>query len=214
MSCKDGVLSADDAAGRLDVAIARFYSAHQRAHGTDVIKPKHHWLTDIPGQLRRDGLMLDAFVIERQHLFVKSVAEAVDNTAHYEESVSASLLVIQIQHAEGSGSYYDGLIGKTSRLEGFGPSVRVANKLTVGCLLIAVGDFVARDRDLGVVLSCASDDGELLLIVDTMAKVADVTKDSVRVRSAGVLAVWRAAESRESLGWRHEPDGSILVLLR
>ena len=98
------------------------------------------------------------------------MAEAVENTSHYEESVTASLLVLQIQQAEGGGSYYDELIGSTSRQEGFGPSVRVANKLTVGCLLIAAGDFVARDRDLGVVVACAADDGELLLIVDTMAK--------------------------------------------
>ena len=214
VSCKEGLLSADDAAGRLDVAIARFYAAHQRAYGTDVIKPKHHWLTDIPDQLRRDGLLLDAFVIERQHLFVKSVAEAVDNTSHYEESVIASLLVLQIQQAEGGGSYYDGLIGSTSRLEGFGPSVRVANKLTIGCFRIAVDDFVVRDRDLGVVVACAADDGELLLIVDTMAKVADVTKDSVQARSMGVLAVWRGMECRETLAWRRKPDGSVLVVLR
>ena len=158
--------------------------------------------------------MLDAFVVERQHLFVKSVAEAVDNASHYEASVAASMLVVQIQQAEGGGSYYDGFIGSTSLLEGFGSSVRVANKLTVGCLLIAVDDFIARDRDLGVVVACAADDGELLLIVDTMAKVADVTKDSVKVRSMGVLAVWRAMECRETLAWRREPDGSVLVVLR
>jgi len=33
------------------------------------------------------------------------VAEAVENTSHYEESVAASLLVLQIQQAEGGGSY-------------------------------------------------------------------------------------------------------------
>jgi len=214
LSCKDGLLSADDAAGLLDVAIARYYAAHQRAYGADVIKPKHHWLTDIPEQLRRDGLMLDAFVIERQHLFVKSVAEAVDNTSQYEESVAASLLVLQIQQAEGGGSYYDRLLGKTSRLDGFPPSVRVANKMTIGCSHIAVHDIVTRDRDLGVVVACAADNGELLLIVSTMAKVADVTKNVVKARSTGVLAVWRPMECREALAWRRDPDGSVLVLLK
>ena len=91
MSCKDGLISAADAANLLDPAIANFFRAHQAAHGTASVKPKHHWLMDIPAQLRKDGLMLDAFVIERQHLFVKAVAEKVDNTSRYEGSVLASI---------------------------------------------------------------------------------------------------------------------------
>ena len=102
-----------------------------------------------------------------------------------------------MQQAQAGGSYYDGLVGTTSRLEGFPTSVRVANKLTSGCFQITVGDFVARNRELGVVLACAEEHGVLHLIVDTMAKTADVTTNAVKVRSAGVVTVWRAAEAKE-----------------
>ena len=63
--CKEGLLSARDAADRLDSAIAGFLRAHQAAYGIGCTKPKHHWLVDVPAQLRRDGMMLDAFVIKR-----------------------------------------------------------------------------------------------------------------------------------------------------
>ena len=37
-----------------------------------VIKPKHHWLMHVPQQIARDNAVIDAFVIERQHLLVKA----------------------------------------------------------------------------------------------------------------------------------------------
>lgn len=46
----------------------------EEAHGIRHILPKHHWMLDIPAQLVRDGLIADAFVIERQHLTVKVCA--------------------------------------------------------------------------------------------------------------------------------------------
>ena len=73
--------------------------------------------------------------------------------------------------------------------------------------------FVTRGRDAGVVVACALEGETLMLIVESLLKVADVTANAVRLRSSGELAVWRAAEARGCLAWRCEPDGSTLLLM-
>ncbi len=169
------------------------------------MKPKHHWLLDIPAQLRRDGQVLDAFAIESQHIFVKSVAEKADNTSLYESSVLASIMTVQGQEAEEGGSYVDGLVGGTSCLECF-PRALVANKVSIGCLMVIVGDFVARRTDASIVVVCALEGETLLLIIASTLKVADVTSKIVRLRRSSELAVWRAAEVRQRSG----PDGTTV----
>ena len=44
----------------------------QVAYEIAVIKPKHHWLMHVPQQIARENAVIDAFVIERQHLLVKA----------------------------------------------------------------------------------------------------------------------------------------------
>ena len=44
----------------------------EAAYGEGWMKPKHHWQMDVPRHTQRDGLVLDAFVIERTHLAVKA----------------------------------------------------------------------------------------------------------------------------------------------
>ena len=51
---KRGLASVDVASDSLAVALARFSRLHRAAYGDDNIRPKHHWLLDIPPQLKRD----------------------------------------------------------------------------------------------------------------------------------------------------------------
>ena len=203
-------MSAAEAAAQLEQATGRYLRLHQEAYGTVLLKPKHHWLLDIPAQLRRDGMVLDAFVIERQHLMVKGVAEHVKNTALYEVSVCSSVLSLQLQETD-DDALFDGLIGRTSRLEGF-PKAAVANSLTFGCTVTKVGELITRAPDAGVVVACALEGAALFVIVALTVKVADVTPTAVRLRRTEQLAFWRAEEVRATLGWRPEADGTTLLL--
>lgn len=203
-------MSVAEAAAQLDHGTARFLRLHQEAYGRALLKPKHHWLLDIPSQFRRDGMVLDAFVIERQHLMVKGVAEHIDNTSNFEVSLCSSILTLQLQEGD-DDALFDGLIGRTSRLEGF-PNAVVANSLTVGSTVIRVGDLVTRTPDAGVVVACALEGATLFVIVALAVKVADVTPTAVRLRRTEQLAFWRAAEVRTTLGWRPEADGTTLLL--
>ena len=63
------------------------------------MKPKHHWAMDLPDQLRRDGVLVDCFIIERQHLFVKKSAAHIINVSKYEESVIATAVGVALRDA-------------------------------------------------------------------------------------------------------------------
>ncbi len=71
VACKSGLVSATEAAVQLERDMSHFFTLHRAAYGKALIKPKHNWLLDVPSQLRRDGMMLNAFVIERKRLMVK-----------------------------------------------------------------------------------------------------------------------------------------------
>lgn len=68
VSAKHGVRHPTQAARDLQLALARHMRLHRATYGDDHIRPKHHWNFDIPSQLARDSMVLDAFVIERTHL--------------------------------------------------------------------------------------------------------------------------------------------------
>ena len=94
---KRGVADSREAADELSRASAEHLELHKTAYGTAHLRPKHHWVMDVPAQLRRDGLVLDSFIVERIHLQVKSVAEHIRNTSCYERSVLAGVLNLQAQ---------------------------------------------------------------------------------------------------------------------
>jgi hypothetical protein len=81
MQAKNSLSSASVRAvvGKLTTAIQQHLRAHKAAYGEGRIKPKHHWLWDVALQLLRDGLVLDAFVVERNHLSIKAFAQHCQN---------------------------------------------------------------------------------------------------------------------------------------
>ena len=78
-TCIDLILAAkwrladpNEVAPQLERASARHLQLFQVAYGPDAVKPKHHWQLDMCRQIPRDGMILDAFIIERIHLQVKA----------------------------------------------------------------------------------------------------------------------------------------------
>lgn len=120
---KRGLASPRAAAGPLLEACRAHLQLHKAAYGSWFIKPKHHWLLDIPPQMHRDNLIIDAFVIERNHLVVKAVAENVRNTSTFERSVLAGMLNAQFRKASDAmtgsadGSPLTSLHGRLCRVQ-------------------------------------------------------------------------------------------------
>ena len=81
----------------LQAAISLHGDLHQRAYGTDNVKPKHHYAHHVPKQIARDHLLLDTFVLERKHQPIKRCAGHCQNTVAYERSVLSRVLVDQFR---------------------------------------------------------------------------------------------------------------------
>ncbi len=141
---------------------------------------------------------------------VKGVAEHLKNTSDFESSLCGSVLTLQLQPRD-DDVFFDGLIGRTQVLEGFA-NARVADRLCYSSMAIKVGEVVSRAAEAGIVVACALERAEMFVIVALASKVADVTATAVRLRRTEQLIVWRAAEVRQSLGWRPEADGTLLLI--
>ena len=60
-------------ASRLDTAVFAYLEAFTNAHGRDQMRHKHHELTHLADQLRRDKRLLWCFTAERKHIIAKAV---------------------------------------------------------------------------------------------------------------------------------------------
>ena len=160
---KTGTAGIDQTTRKLADAMRLFFDLHKAAYGEDHIKPKHHWMLDIPPQLLRDGLVLDAFVIERQHLLVKNVANHIVNTRVFEASLGASVLTRQLQIAK---EYRPGdkLVGKTSRLKDMA-GVHIAEALEIYSIEFRANDVASKGPEVDIIVACASDESSSFFFV-------------------------------------------------
>ena len=99
LMCKRGVIAPQVGAARLQRALGAHMTWHNRAYGDQHIRPKHHWMFHVGPQLSRDGAIIDAFVVERGHLLVKSIAEHCKDTTCYEATVMAGVVNQQFKNA-------------------------------------------------------------------------------------------------------------------
>ena len=193
------------------VAISHFCRLHQIAYGSGYIKPKHHWMMDIPRQLVRDRCVLDAFVIERTHQVVKGIATHVDNTHLYERSVLAGVTTKAFQASDDKLAAVDGLMGRTRGLPGC-PGALVSKKLRIFGTEIAMDDVVSQGEAVGIVFACALEVGELLLLVDVMRPLRQNLSHSSIYAPVGERSVWRDNSVSRCVAWTAHPDGTFKVV--
>jgi len=197
----------------LQTATVEFLCLHKAAYGEAFLKPKHHWQLDVPAQLRRDQLVLDAFVVERTHLRIKAVADHVRNTTRFEASVLASACNVKWKTA-GESVVSDGaLLGPTAPLPSV-PGALVADRLEIWGFEISFGDVVLRGEEVGVVAGCCAQAGSFWLFVQTCEVTRRMSGHSHVVRTTTGIQVWSPMEVRLALAWHRREDGSVLVVRR
>jgi hypothetical protein len=210
LKAKHGFADARSAASALRAATCEHLRLHKAAYGEALVRPKHHWMLDVPEQLARDGLVLDAFVVERTHLKVKAVAEHVRNTRSFEASVLASLSTACWNKAAaliGTGC----LLGNVAPLPGC-PGAVVADRMDVlGCEMV-LGDVVLLGDSVGAISGCVRCDGELFAFVRRLRIVGRLSAHSVRCDPTAGLDAWPADGLRLALAWRRLDDSSVLVV--
>ena len=202
-TAKRGHLSMPDAGRLMKIYHREHMVKHKRAYGEDHIVPKHHWMWDVCDQFCEasdEDLVFDAFVIERNHLGVKAVAEHIDNTASMERSVLSSYVTAQIRELNAAGALHEPLIGRITNASG---GIKVARSCNHDLIVVTVGDFVFRGMEVGKVLGCVS--GVAIgtqVIVDMLEKLTGLTRHSSRYRlHEDDRRAWRVADLAHAGAW-------------
>ena len=112
---------------------------HKNVYGESSLKPKHHFMFDVADQWEHQPEVVDAFVVERLHLRVKTVAELVRNTSTFERSCLASLINSHCRLLQ-TEKFGDGLVGRQVALVGTPASV--ADCMQIQGMQLSVGDSV------------------------------------------------------------------------
>jgi hypothetical protein len=192
-------------------AVGRFLRLHTAAYGEGHLKPKHHWLMDVPPQLKRHSLVLDAFVVERNHLMVKQVANQVCNTENFEASVLRGLVHVKLLQAKAAKAY-DTLVGKIEHMPGTASAV-VADRMLISMFEVAVGDVVVRGDCAGRIVACACEHNLLFAVVEPMPLVARTGAHTLVVKPSSITEIWPAIEIEHVVGWYFTPDGNCTVVM-
>jgi len=191
----------------LQIAISDSITSHIAVHGTDKIVPKHHRMQHIPSQIRRDGFVLDCFVIERLHLVVREVLGNVHNPVDMEGSLLRGICVKQMIALK--NTILQGLIGNTAPLRDF-PLATIATRMRFCGMDVSAGDVVTRNASAARVTACAAEGNRLFVIVESW-QAAGFDAQSQRWRRTGNVQAWPAEEIELAPAWY--ADGEDVVVL-
>jgi len=172
LQAKRGIINASEASDMLVAAVSRHLRLHIEAYGDAHLKPKHHWLLDFALQLKKVGMVIDAFIVERLHLRVKRQEHLVKELKVFERSILAG--IVNGQFDEAAKPLSTGLRGAPYVYEG----VHVADHLVVGALRVSTDDVVFRGDRAGIVRLCIEDEGILMVIVKELIFVDQVFNDT------------------------------------
>ena len=201
-------ISAESVA-ELQATMQRHLQKHIAVYGCSHIIPKHHWLIDTAAQFLQDTLVLDAFVIERTHLAVKSIADFVKNTICYERSV---LTGIVCSLGTDEDLQRTRLVGPIAHVPG--SAACVGDRAVVFGLEYQVGEVILRGEAAGLLKACAVEAGELFFLVQSLQLAREVTRCCGSHGGLPGLLVWPAREVCHSVAWRVRTDGTLFVVCR
>jgi len=165
-------------------ATQQFMQLHKSAYGSEHIRPKHHYAFHLPDQIKRDGCLLDAFVLERKHRVAKRIATACDNTHSFESSVLSRILSEAVE-AMPASFLVNSLVGSTAVCAETAKIVgevqcTISKSALCNGVIVSVGDvLLAMDMALKILLFFSGTDGLVACIVQTydyFAKLGTATK--------------------------------------
>ena len=190
-------------------ALTEYVEAHKRAHQSGHIRPKLHWMFDVADQLEGDDRVWDAFIIERLHLRVKVVADRVDNTSSWEESVLSGHTAMHRASLRGSLGF--GLVGNSIELSDM-PGVDIADELNYGGLHISRLDFVLALGSAGRVVACLEEAGHFYVVLRWLHKAQQLSPTSSRWDETAAHGLIRAGNVEQCVAWYWPAQGGVVIL--
>ena len=206
VAAKNGFIDSAKAASDLRAAQQDHLARHLLIYGTEWVKPKHHFMLDIPEQITQFNAVLDCFVTERCHLKVKPIAENVLNTSCFERSVLEGVICTHHRDAADPEFCVNGLRGQTAAMDG----IMVADKLEYFGLHLHVGDMLRRQDAFGTCVACLLDD-KLYALVDVHRVVSAISPNSARCSRPIQRAVWALANVSTVAAWCDDGDERVVL---
>ena len=183
------------------------------------MKPKNHYMQHLPGQLLRDGLILDAFVGERKNGAIKKLAGDIDNTKRFEKSAILNVFGQQICSLEDPKIFEDKLERPVPFEElaavNHARSALLAKCIVIGGTRLWTDDAVVIDKKVHVVTAGCEIDGKLFLITRCGECLGDVTSISSRwrVTTEPSLADFCGKTPQMVEAWYYDTDGTLVALV-
>ena len=166
---------------------------------------------DIADQIKEWEEVHDSYPIERNHTFVKSIAEHIDRTATYETSLLSGVTTKHRQQLN-EGHVHNCLIGLSSPVPGY--PAKVANRLSCNGLVISVKDFVLLERrSMGEVVAAIQHVNGLFILVEVWEPCGDHLPHSKRYRPKGTRECWPADALEQSVAWYFSDDLRYVTVL-
>ena len=195
-------------------AIRAFLEQHRQTYGEETMKPKHHWLLHLPSQLRRDGVLVDTFPLERLHRKVKTYAENCRAAEHYERSIVANCFLAHCRSFEHAPAV-DGLLppilpwGELSLSR-----ASASRKMLFSHLQLVAGDFVFLDGHLVEVQMCCCFENQLAIAAVPWSLVTRTTPNSGVFHANGgpKLCVLAGRVAVAALAWARKDEEHYEVI--
>jgi hypothetical protein len=141
-------------------------------------------------------------------LLVKAVADHIDDTSKFEQSVLSSVLTV-IFNPSMSGLGH-GLVGRVSEWVEF-PGAFWARRMQVGGLEVAAEDCVICGDTVGLVSACAAQGGLFFAIVNVLFRSDHlVGRCNVFIESDHSEA-WVATELQQCIAWYRVAEGLVVL---
>ena len=217
LAAKRHVVPLAECATMLRGAVSDFLVKHKKVYGKYMLTPKVHWMFDVADQIEiaaADGenVILDAFVIERVHLRVKSHAQHIHNTTHNERTVLAGVVNEQHEQVQVETQFANYLYGKKQRVS---ETVIVSSKMDIESYTITVGDVVF-SSDIGArVVACDMWNQEPFVMVDILPLANVISNHSVELETGNTIpdTWWRIEKIRLALAWYEKDADSIIGIM-
>lgn len=212
---------ADASAAALLDALQRHAHLYRAAYHDEptAFLSKWHMQWHLPGQIRRDGRLLDTMPAERKHGVIRLAADQIKHTRSFEQSVLKRALSITL-HDLGELQLGDGLRGamrqpRLGEMCGLSDEAVFAKRAKLGNTCFHSGDFIALGDDMWCVDAFASAPEELgpLLIARPCIRQAGLSTTVSRCKVDPQPAVFSlSAAPRLAELWRWQDEGNAIVV--
>lgn len=156
--------------------MSAYLTAHQKAYGIDLLRPKHHYCLHSCMHAQEAGrTFVDCFVHERKHKAMKRCASEIHNPKIFEASTLGRILLEQWRQII-SAPPTRGLIGGSAKCSSLASSMGVAG-MSIGKTLkfdglhVGVNDIVLFGDSAGKVVACATGQGRYFLVLDAFRRL-------------------------------------------